>query len=108
MKQFVILGYNARAIRDWVFTNPIDGRNFGVYGDENAHINQGQLDIKNRALILWCDDIASARNAAKSMAYSNPGVSFVVARTEEVFTATMPRDITVSAAKLTEKGLVPV
>ena len=36
MKTFVILGYNHRNIRDWVFNNPIDGRNFGVWGDENA------------------------------------------------------------------------
>ena len=107
MKTFVILGYNHRNIRDWVFNNPIDGRNFGVWGDENACTRTGSVELENKGLIMWADDLSSARAAAKAMAHHHPGISYVIARTDEVFTAAMPQELKITCAKLTEKGLVP-
>jgi hypothetical protein len=109
MKPFMVAAYRSNEIQHCGFRNAVPNgypREYYVWGpiEERGgglHNPVGHLSVS------FCDTEAEALAHAQTLAIKNPGVSYLVAKTANVFTCAIPENLPITHAKFSEKGLLP-
>lgn len=108
MKRFIItlFPHNGGKPRDMLFRNPINGRDFVVYGHQFPVGNIAKPG-EDPCPVYWADDEESAKALAQLMTYQRPGATVLISETRYVFQTVVPAELPTTISKLSSKGLLP-